>query len=284
MGSSADMKAQAFALAALRWQMEAGVDETLSETPLDRSAALEAPQGLTPANLTPAKRIRATASPQESAPQSDTETDARRLAREATDLAGVKAALAAFEGSALKAGARQAVVGDGHPNAWTMVIGEAPGRDEDREGRPFVGRSGQLLDRMMAAIGLSRMAQNPDSALYIANVLPYRPVDNRTPSDDEVALLLPFLRKQIALVKPKLILCLGNVPAKHLMQADAGITRFRGTWRDIDAGAGDVDAGAESISALASFHPAYLLRSPDMKRLAWRDLLEFHGRLAQFRP
>lgn len=248
--------------AALAWQIEAGADEALLDAPVDRRG--EAP----PPKLTPPR-----AAPQQAAPPpSDPVEDARAAAADAPDLARLKAALAAFEGSALKGGAKQAVMGDGAPDAEIMVIGEAPGRDEDREGLPFVGRSGRLLDLMLSQIGLSRAPQNGETAVYITNVLPYRPLDNRAPEDAEVVVLLPFLRRQIALVRPKLILCLGNAPAKHLMGAGAGITRFRGTWADITD-------GETAYPALASFHPAYLLRSPDMKRLAWRDLLTFQERI-----
>ena len=154
-----------------------------------------------------------------------------------------------------------------------MVMGEAPGRDEDRQGLPFVGRSGQLLDRMLSAIGRDRKSEDPALGAYISNVLPYRPLENRTPDDREVQMLLPFARRHIALARPKVVLCVGNVPAKHLMGAGSGITRFRGTWTELE-----VDGVA--VPALATFHPAYLLRSPDMKRLAWRDLLELEERLA----
>ncbi|MEL6316336.1 MAG: uracil-DNA glycosylase, partial [Pseudomonadota bacterium] len=129
------------------------------------------------------------------------------------------------------------------------------------------------LDRMLAAIGRARTAETPEAGAYITNVVPYRPLENRTPSDQEVALLLPFALRHVELARPKAILCLGNVSAKHLMAATTGITRFRGEWRDLRA-------GTHAAPALASFHPAYLLRSPEQKRLAWRDLLELEARLA----
>jgi len=147
-------------------------------------------------------------------------------------------------------------------------VGEAPGREEDREGRPFVGRSGQLLDRMLAAIGLSRRAETPETAVYITNVIPWRPLENRTPSDDEISMLAPFARRHIELARPEALLLLGNAPTRALCETTTGITRMRGKWREV-----------LGIPALPTFHPAYLLRQPQLKREAWRDLLALRARL-----
>jgi DNA polymerase len=151
-----------------------------------------------------------------------------------------------------------------------MVIGEAPGADEDRIGKPFVGRAGQLLDRMLAAIGLSRTAPAPEDAAYIANILPWRPPGNRTPSDDEVALFLPFIERHIALAAPDFLLAVGNTPTRALLGTPTGIKRMRGRW---------VRHGATGLPLLPTFHPAYLLRQPADKRLAWRDLLMLRAAL-----
>jgi DNA polymerase len=175
--------------------------------------------------------------------------------------------MAAFEHCELKRGAKSLVFADGLPGARVMVVGEAPGRDEDIEGRPFVGRAGQLLDRMFAAIGLSRTAADPAQALYITNVMVWRPPQNREPTPDEVAMLLPFLQRHIALADPRVIVVMGNTPLSALLRAK-GITRLRGQW-----------AEALGKPVLPMLHPAYLLRNPAAKREAWADLLCLKARL-----
>jgi uracil-DNA glycosylase len=159
------------------------------------------------------------------------------------------------------------VFADGKPGARVMFVGEAPGRDEDLEGRPFVGRSGKLLDRMMAAIGLDR------SGVYIANIVPWRPPGNRTPTPQESAICLPFIRRQIELANPQLLVCMGQPATQTLLGTTEGITRTRGRLFKYDT-------GAREIRALATFHPAYLLRQPLQKRLAWRDFLTIKRTLA----
>lgn len=266
-------------LAALAFQLDCGVDEAISETPTNWTEAFAGAAEATPQRQSKApQRGKPAAKPDASVPLTPAEeraaavASARSVASAATDLAGLNAALAGFDGSSLKAGATTCVFSDGDPCARLMIIGEAPGREEDKVGKPFVGRSGQLLDAMLAAIGLDRKTHEPETAAYITNVVPFRPLQNRTPDDAEVSLLLPFLERHIALAQPEVILCIGNVPAKHVMGADKGITRFRGTWKDITV-------EGRTIPTLASFHPAYLLRSPEMKRHAWRDLLSLEQRL-----
>lgn len=266
---SSPQAARAAWRAALEWQLEAGVDETIGDAPVDRLRAEPAPPAAAQApQAAPAKRPKAAAKPA----QRDPVETAREAAQAAGDIAALRAALERFEGSALKAGASRTVFADGDPQARLMVVGEAPGREEDKAGLPFVGRSGQLLDRMLGAIGLSRGAEDPAKAAYISNVIPWRPLQNRTPDDREVTMLLPFIERHIELARPEIVLCVGNIPSKTLMGASAGITRFRGTWKELEFG------GAR-FPALASFHPAYLLRSPEQKRLAWRDLLSLAERL-----
>ena len=191
-------------------------------------------------------------------------------ARSANSLEELAAVLRGFEGSPLKHGARSFVFQDGLPGARVMVIGEAPGVDEDRVGKPFVGRAGQLLDRMLAAIGLSRTAPAPEEAAYITNILPWRPTGNRTPTEAESALFLPFVERHIELAKPDFIFSLGNTPTKALLDTSTGIKRMRGRW---------VRHAATGLPLLPSFHPAYLLRQPADKRLAWRDLLVLRAAL-----
>ncbi|MEQ8347120.1 MAG: uracil-DNA glycosylase [Sneathiellaceae bacterium] len=190
-----------------------------------------------------------------------------RLAQGAGTLAELRAALERFEGCALKRTASNTVFADGAPGAPLMLVGEAPGRDEDIQGRPFVGQSGQLLDRMLAAIGRDR------GSCYIANILPWRPPGNRQPSQEEIVACLPFIRRHIELARPAIVVLLGGTSAKTLLERTEGITRLRGRWFPLQA-------GSHTVEALATFHPAYLLRQPSQKREAWRDFLDLKHRLA----
>jgi len=244
------------AAAALRWWVEAGVDLALDETPHDRfaerpAAAAPRPPAAPPA---PPSRIEALATPADAARRSASE-----LAAAARTLDELRAGLESFDGCGLKATATKLVFADGAPDARIMLVGEAPGGDEDRIGRPFVGRAGQLLDRMLAAIGLDR------TKVYIANVVPWRPPGNRTPTPQETATCLPFIRRQIELVGPDLLVCLGGSAAQTLLGLKDGITRTRGRWYDYAM-------DGRVIKALPTLHPAYLLRQPAQKRAAWRDL------------
>ena len=192
---------------------------------------------------------------------------AREAARTAQTLLDLRALLEAFEGCALRMTATQLVFADGNPQSRVMFVGEAPGYDEDIVGRPFVGRSGKLLDLMMAAIGLDR------TSAYIANVVPWRPPGNRTPTPQETAICLPFIRRQIELANPDIVVCLGGPAMQTLLSIKEGITRTRGRWFSYDT-------GTREIRALATFHPAFLLRSPLQKRFAWRDFLALKKALA----
>jgi len=193
-------------------------------------------------------------------PPDAAEMSARALAEAAPNLDALRSAMEGFDGCALKRTATQLVFADGVPGSRVMFVGEAPGGDEDRIGRPFVGRAGQLLDRMLAAIGLDRRH------VYIANVVPWRPPGNRTPTSQETLACLPFIRRQIDLAKPEILVCLGASAAQTLLGVTGGITRVRGSWFDYQRENGP------SIKALAMFHPAYLLRQPAQKRLAWADM------------
>jgi DNA polymerase len=192
---------------------------------------------------------------------------AREIVERIATLEELRAALDKFEGCALRATATQLVFADGNPQARVMFVGEAPGRDEDIEGLPFVGRSGKLLDRMLAAIGLDR------TQVYIANIIPWRPPGNRTPTPQESAICLPFVRKQIELVDPDVLVCLGGPSATTLLGIKDGITKTRGRWFNFNT-------GKREIRAMPTFHPAFLLRSPLQKRLAWRDFLAVKKALA----
>lgn len=247
-------------LAALRLQIEWGADEAMEAAPVDRFAA-PAPAAL-PASPLPAPALRRPAAPAAAAalPLAAAPAAAARLAAEAADLAALKAAIAAAD-SPLKDTATNLVFSDGVPESGLMLVGEAPGADEDRLGRPFVGVSGQLLDRMFASIGLERSRD-----FYVTNILPWRPPGNRTPTDAEITLFLPFVLRHIALVQPRHLVLLGGVSAKTLLRAKEGITRLRGRWHRMEA-------EGEALPALATLHPAYLLRSPAAKRDAWSDLI-----------
>jgi uracil-DNA glycosylase family 4 len=252
------------ALGTLNWLVEAGADEAIEEVPVNRLAA--APPQTVTAMKTPAPH---TAKPQAPKPQagSDAVGDAQALASAANSLAELKAALEGFDGGALKRSATNTVFADGTPNGRVMFIGEAPGRDEDRSGKPFVGRAGQLLDKMLASIGLDRSRN-----AYITNVINWRPPDNRDPSPEEAAMCLPFLRRHIELANPGVIILLGAVAARHVMGISEGIMKSRGRWMEYRV-------GDRMVPIMPTLHPAYLLRQPAHKKLAWRDLQAVAARM-----
>ena len=242
------------ALAALAWQVDLGVTESVGEVPVDRYALAETVKVAAPVVLTPVVG-------------SDAVAVARNLATRAGTLAELRSALEGFDLCELKRGAKTTVFAGGNPAARVLILGEAPGREEDAEGLPFVGRAGQLLDRMFAAIGLSRGSPDPATALYITNVMPWRPPQNRDPEPGEIAMMRPFVERHIALVGPDVIVAMGNVPCLCLL-GTKGILRLRGIW-----------ATALGKPVLPMVHPAYLLRTPSAKREAWADLLALKGRL-----
>ncbi len=250
--------------ALLEWQVELGATDAVSDAPLDRYA-LEA---VKPAPKVAAPEKPAAVAPvQPDKPEVDVVAVARTAAETATDLDALSAAMQAFEHCELKKGARSFVFCDGNPAARVMIIGEAPGREEDRAGRPFVGRAGQLLDRMLEAIQMGRAADDAARSVYITNVLPWRPPSNRTPEKAEIAMMLPFLERHIALADPEVIVLMGNTPCQALL-GRTGITRMRGAWAEV-----------LGKPCLPMFHPAYLLRNTIAKREAWADLLDLNARL-----
>lgn len=277
-------------LAALRLQLDWGAEEALEDAPIDRTATRaqpatpigtatgsaaprQAPALVTPSLATSSLVTPSPATPARAAitlpPVSPAASRAAALAAGADSLPALRAAMAAFEGSPLRETATNLVFADGVPESGLMLIGEAPGGDEDRLGRPFVGVSGQLLDRMLASIGLDR-----ERDFYITNILPFRPPGNRTPTDAEVALFLPFLLRHVELAKPRHLVLLGGVSAKALLRSKEGITRLRGRWHQVTIRDG------QTLPALATLHPAYLLRNPAAKRDAWADLLLLKRSLA----
>jgi uracil-DNA glycosylase len=238
--------------ALLDWYAAMGVDEVIGEVPVDCFATPAARAA--PPRTTPRPRLASTG-----------DVRAASLAQ-ALSLAELEALAGAFDGCALKRTAKSLCFARGREDARLMLIGEAPGRDEDLKGKPFVGRAGQLLDRMLAAIGLS------EEHVYITNTVYWRPPGNRTPTPAEVEACAPFLARQIELLSPEVIVLLGGAAAKTILGVTEGIMRLRGKW--LSYACADRD-----IATLATVHPAYLLRNPEDKRLAWRDLLMVKERL-----
>ena len=257
----------------LSFYAEAGVDALVGEEPVNHFAqeAVEPPRPA-PVRAPEIKSALPPLAPSVAPPAPDVAAmEAREAVKNVQTLQELRDVLGRFEGCALRATATQLVFADGNPEARIIFVGEAPGRDEDIEGLPFVGRSGKLLDRMMAAIGLDR------TQAYIANIIPWRPPGNRTPTPQESQICLPFIRKQIELVDPDILVCLGGPSATTLLDIKEGITKSRGRWVNYNT-------GKREIRALATFHPAFLLRSPLQKRLAWRDLLAIKKALAEAAP
>ena len=250
----------------LAFYLEAGVDCALADEPVDRLAEPDALPAPAVRETAPPRAVREIPAAIAAVPRSEIApapeaaiASAREAARTAPTLEALRALLENFEGCALKNTATRLVFADGNPEARIMFVGEAPGREEDIEGLPFVGRSGKLLDRMIAAIGLDR------SKAYIANVIPWRPPGNRTPTPQETQICLPFIQRQIELVNPDVLVTLGNPSTQTLLSTREGIMKTRGKWFDYDT-------GTRTIRAMATFHPAYLLRSPSYKRMSWQDL------------
>jgi DNA polymerase len=278
-------------LALLDWFQAMGVDAVLDEAPCDwlergqvgpgsgfawpgRDAIAAEPAALASSVSSSIRQASHTAAAAETVrPRaitplgaSEAETGARRIAREAASLDALESALNSFEGCGLKTTATKLCFYRGAKRADLMVIGEAPGRDEDLEGKPFVGRAGRLLDKMLAAIGLG------EANVHITNIVYWRPPGNRTPTPQEALACRPFLERQIELVAPKVLVAAGGAAAKEILGATEGIMRLRGKWRE-------VTVGDRKIAAIATLHPAYLLRTPAAKQLAWVDLLQIKSKL-----
>ena len=269
----------------LDWQLSAGVDIALSDAPINRFEAVEPAPRAAAAKAAPspdsalARRLSRDPIPSPRRPENSGQAvmpdesaiqAAREQARSASTIEALHSLLQHFEGCNLRRSAKNLVFADGNPAADIMFVGEAPGRDEDLQGLPFVGRSGQLLDKMMAAIGLSR-----DTA-YITNVIPWRPPGNRPPTPAETELCLPFIERHIELASPKVLVMLGGSSAKTLMKTTDGILRLRGKWTTLEI-------GDQAVTAMATLHPAYLLRQTGQKKLAWQDFLKIRMRLDEIR-
>ena len=257
------------ALAALAWQVDLGVGDVVGDAPVNRYDLVEAAAAVAEVQPASVVKVASVAIATPVVASGEVAVSAAQAAADgAATLDGLRAALAAYAHCEIKQGARSLVFGDGNPQARVLILGEAPGSEEDREGRPFVGPAGQLLDKMFAAIGLSRGAENPAEAVYITNVMPWRPPQNRDPSADEIAMMRPFVERHIALINPDVIVLMGNTPCLAIL-GQRGILKLRGVW-----------AQALGKPVLPMAHPAYLLRNPVAKREAWADLLAIRARLA----
>jgi uracil-DNA glycosylase len=255
---------QASARALLAWQMDAGADEAVGNSPVNRLAPPRKTAGAAPAQ---AGSRSITDPPTQAAPVAfetaampDPVMAARSKAREARTLDDLRHILEGFEGCPLRFTAKSLCFADGNPEARVMFVGEAPGAEEDIQGKPFVGRAGKLLDKMLEAIGLDR------SSAYITNVVFWRPPGNRTPTPQETQICRPFIERQIEIIDPDVLVLLGGAAAKEMLSRSEGILKMRGKWFEYDT-------GKRTIKAIATLHPAYLLRQPAQKRLAWRDFL-----------
>lgn len=244
---------------ALQWHIDNGVDVPVGDEPVNRTLPPALPSK-PEAAPTPAKPAPAALG----GSHNSLRAAAQEAAQAADSLEALKEAIRAYDGLEVKRTATNLVFADGNPQARVMVIGEAPGADEDRQGLPFVGASGQLLDKMFECIGLSRKAEDPAKALYISNILNWRPPGNRTPTEAEIALALPFIERHITLIKPQFIVAMGAVSAKSLVNMDQSISRLRGKFYTHEA------TGAK---ILPTYHPSFLLRTPLQKKKAWQDLL-----------
>lgn len=268
---------------ALRFQVEAGALDAIGWEPVDRFSApppapvvMEAvppPASRPPPGFAPPPRMPSIAAAQALAPPGAAAAGAAARAAACASIEELRAAVEAFDGCPLKDTATRTVFADGTPGSPLLVLGEAPGREEDRLGLPFVGESGQLLDRMLAAIGRDR------GSVFISNIIYWRPPGNRTPSQEEITACLPFARRLIELTRPLVILAVGNIAVQTLLGRAEGITRLRGKWFDYDAG-GQASAPL-SVPLMPSFHPAYLLRQPGLKRESWRDLMAVREKLEE---
>lgn len=254
----------------LRWYLDTGVDEAIGDRPVDRYAASADRE--TRLRQAPAPPVSSASKPRAPSPalisNQDVARNATEVAAAASTLDALRDAFAAFDGCPLKQTATNFVFADGNPEGRLMFVGEAPGGEEDRQGLPFVGPAGRLLDRMLAAIGLDR------NQVYITNMLPWRPPGNRQPTDSEIAACLPFTQRHIALAAPEVLVFVGGTAAKTLLRSNQGIMRMRGRWFNYEAPGLPAPTPARAI-----LHPAYLLRSPAQKREAWHDMIAIKHRL-----
>lgn len=273
---------------ALRWHIDCSADFAWSENAVNYAdskdlaknvlkSASAAPISQAPFNETPINETHKTdyAADEDSA---QSRAKAEKLAAAADSLDALRQAIADFDGLAIKKTATNMVFSDGNPEARVMLIGEAPGADEDRQGKPFVGKSGELLDKILSFINLDRKGQDPAQAIYISNILNWRPPGNRTPTPSEIEISHPFIEKHIALVKPEILILCGGIAAKTLLNKSEGITKLRGEWSEFKPQILNSEE-FPPIKALATFHPSYLLRNPAQKKSVWKDMLAIQAEI-----
>ncbi len=277
-------------IAALQWHIDVGADEALADHPVDRTVSVasviksfsDTPPSNPPVNGgTGVQRPRGENVLPPSLIESSSDllgtaqarVEAAKLAKSCNTLEELRAAIAGFDGLSIRKTATNMVFADGNPKARIMIVGEAPGADEDKQGKPFVGVSGQLLDKILKHIGLSRTEEDPAKAVYISNILNWRPPGNRTPSPAEIDVSLPFIERHIALVKPQFLILSGGVSAKGLLGSGESISKLRGKFHDYRPLVEGIAPDASPIPAIATYHPAYLLRTPSQKGLVWADML-----------
>lgn len=276
--------------AALQWYLDHGVDEALSDNVIDRYVLNEPSIANTPtekniSDVVKPKVENSASMDTFSQPPllgaSDARAEAVKLANSANTLEELKEAIAAFDGIGLKKTATNLVFCDGNPKAKIMLIGEAPGADEDRLGKPFVGVSGQLLDRIFSCIGLDRSEEDSQRSFYISNILNWRPPGNRTPAPGEIEASLPFIERHIQLINPEILIFCGGVSAKALLGRSEGISKLRKTWHSYKPQTQELSVEVKERQAIATFHPAYLLRTPNQKKAVWADMLEIQAKMQE---
>lgn len=270
-------------LAALEWQIAQGVDEGVCDAPVNRTIApsLNFLEDSSPTSAVQrvAPKAGATSPRVDLGGTAQAVVEAVKIASACQTLEELAAAIAAFDGLSIKKTATNMVFSDGCPKARVMVVGEAPGADEDRMGRPFVGVSGQLLDKILASIGLSRTEEAPEKAVYISNILNWRPPGNRNPTPQEVDISLPFIERHIALVKPQYLILSGGVAAKALLRSAEGISKLRGRFHDYTPITQGVAPSGFVMPSIPTYHPSYLLRTPSQKKAVWMDMLMLREKL-----
>lgn len=266
--------------AALQFYIDNGVDVAVSDAPRnyysDSSSSKLAPKQASNVQVPENTPSKSSQSSQTILGASEARDEAVKLSSAASTLDELREAVQSFDGITLKQTATNMVFCDGNPEAPIMLVGEAPGTDEDRAGKPFVGVNGQLLDRILACIDIDRTDESAKQSIYISNIINWRPPGNRTPNPGEIEASLPFIERHIQLVKPKILIFCGGVAAKSLLGRSEGISRLRNQWHDYLPQTPELQKGVEAIPAIATFHPAYLLQTPVQKRAVWADMISIH--------
>ncbi len=269
------------ALTALQWYVDHGVDIALGDESIDRTVIVEQPDPVV--QMPAAQQLQQPQSAPEQAAflgTSDALKEAIAAAKRANTLEELREEISDFEGISIKKTASNLVFSDGNSKAQVMIIGEAPGADEDRQGKPFVGVSGQLLDKILACINLDRNAEEPEKSVYISNILNWRPPGNRTPTAAEIELSLPFIERHIQLIKPKVLVLSGGVAAKSLLNSTLSISKLRKAKHEYKAINQELNSDLAPIPCIATYHPSYLLRTPVQKKHVWSDALNLHKKLS----